>query len=501
MNLESVSLSLAAIETPLPKVDKTKDWVLWGNNHGFQKEVLGYIRKSPTASAMLSRKAAFIAGEGFNVGQDQEALRRWLENVASTSDKLPMRPCSGNRLLKRLGLDAAKLEAYAIQVGWAKGPKPVLAWLKHQRIETVASGPLNDEGEVTHYWICRDWSKQNEFKPVKIPAYNPARHTEGTQLLVYYAESPGQEYYPDLSYAAALPYMQAEARLATYHDNNIRTRFALGAIIKIRKGPEDKLDENGNTITAKAQREAYIKGFKNQLVGEDADTLLFMFGDGLEDSADKMAEITPISLATGETYEAVAALAQQAILSAGQVTSPTVVGLPGTGGLGGNASEIREAYEMYNNTVCRPWQVALLETFRELAQYAPGVGVLADQPDAPALEIISSMPVKFRFSEDTVAQVLTDDEIRAVSDFAKAKPKGAEAEEDAVVQTEAQKNLSGSVGGQTSIDAMLALLSQGLTTRESCIARLRTFFGLSEADAQAIVPLPAEQAQVSPGAL
>lgn len=469
MNLESVSLSLAAIETPLPKVDKTKDWVLWGANHGFQKEVLGYIRKSPTASAMLSRKAAFIAGEGFNVGQGQEALRKWLENVASTSDKLKMRPCSGNSLLQRLGLDAAKLEAYAIQVGWAKGAKPVLAWLKHQRIETVASGPLNDEGEVTHYWICRDWNKQNEFKPVKIPAYNPAKHTEGTQLLVYYAESPGQEYYPDLSYAAALPYMQAEARLATYHDNNIRTRFALGAIVKIRKGPEDFTDENGNVITAKAQREAYVKNFKATLEGENGERLLFIFGQGTEeDAADKMAHVEPFSAANGETYETVAALAQQGILSAGQVTSPTVVGLPGTGGLGGNASEIREAYEMYNNTVCRPWQVALLETFRELAQYAPGVGVLEDTPDSPALEIISSTPVKFRFSEDTVAQVLTDDEIRAANDFAPGKK----------ASTEDRKE----------IEAMLTALAEGKTTRVSCVARLVNLYGMEQTVAEAIVP-------------
>jgi hypothetical protein len=186
-------------------------------------------------------------------------------------------------------------------------------------------------------------------------------------------------------------------------------------------------------------------------------------------------------------------------LSAGQVTSPTVVGLPGTGGLGGNASEIREAYEMYNNTVCRPWQVVLLEIFTELAQYVPGIGTLEDDPDSPLLEIISSMPVKFRFSEDTLAGVLADDEIRNVMDFAAAeKPEG---EKGAVVQTESQKNLSGSVGGQSSIDAMLSLLSQKLTTRESCIARLEVFYGMTTEQAEKIVPQPTEQAQTAPGAL
>lgn len=499
MNLSNVSLNLAAIKVPEPKPEKAKGWAQWGAAHKFPKEVLGYIRKSPTAMAMLMRKAAFIAGEGFNAGEN-EALKKWLDNVSGDQKLTKLAPLSANRLLRRLGLDAAFLEGMAMQVGWAKDGKS-LAWLKPQRIETLVAGLLNDEQQIEKYYISRDWSKLNEFPAQEIPAYNPAKaKSEPVQLWVYFPEAPGVEYYTALSYASALPYMQAEARLATYHDNNIRTRFALGAIVKIRKGPEDKRDENGNTITARAQRDAYQEGFKSKLEGEEGEKLLFLWGDGDDDSADKMADIQPFSTANGETYETVAALAQQAILSAGQVTSPVVVGLPGQGGLGGNASEIREAYEMYNNTVCRPWQVVLLEIFTELAQYVPGVGTLEDDPDSPALEIISSMPVKFRFGEDTLAGVLTDDEIRNVNDFAAApKPEGTE--EGAVVQTEAQKNLSGSVGGQTSIDAMLALLSQGLTTRESCIARLKTFFGLSEADAQAIVPQPAEQAQTAPGAL
>ncbi len=499
MNLSTVPVKLEAIKVPEPKAEKAKGWAQWGASHKFPKEVLGYIRKSPTAMAMLSRKAAFIAGEGFNAGENT-ALQAWLDNVSGDQKLTKLAPLSANRLIRRLSLDAAFLEGMAMQVGWAKDGKS-LAWLKPQRIETVVSGLLNDEGQVETYYVSRDWSKLNEFPAQPIPAYNPAKaKSEPVQLWVYFPEAPGVEYYTSLSYASALPYMQAEGRLGTYHDNNVRTRFALAAIIKIRKGPQDVQQEDGTILTAKTQREEFQNNIKNKLTGEEADSLLFLWGDGEDESAEKMAEIEPVNLATGETYEAVAALCQQGILSAGQVTSPVVVGLPGAGGLGGNASEIREAYEMYSNTVCRPWQVVLLEIFTELAQYVPGVGVLEDTPDSPALEIISSMPVKFRFSEDTVAGVLTDDEIRAANDFAPApKPEGAQ--EGDKVQTEAQKQLSGSVGGQTSIDAMLANLAQGLTTRESCIARLKTFFGLTEQEAQDIVPQPAEQVKVAPGTI
>jgi hypothetical protein len=492
MNLSTISLNLAAIKPPTPSVEKAKGWVLWGKNHGFQKEVLGYINGSPTASAMLGRKCAFIAGEGWVVDKETyPQLAEWLKNVAPEGK----RKLTGNQLLKRLSKDAGKLEGVAFQVAWAKDGKTI-AGLKHQRIETVAPSLLNEEDEIEGYWICRDWSKQTEYPPKYLPRFNPAKATgEPIQLYVYREEEPGEEYFQLLSYLSALSYMSAEARLATFHDNNIQARFALNLIVKIRRGPKDIVKEDGTTITAEAQRLQWQEAFKKTYKGESADSVIFLWGDpdSTDEDASGMAEFETITTTPGETYEAVAKICAQAILSAGQVTSPQVVGLPREGGLGG--SEIREAYEIYLNTVCRGWQMTFIEIFKELAEYAPGVGALEDDSDNPALEIITTLPVKMHFSEDTLAGTLDDDEIRSNEDWGPRK-KAVEAEEGEVIQTEAQKALAGSVGGQSSIDAMLTLLSQKLTTRESCISRLKVFYGMTAEQAESIVPLPNEQAQL-----
>jgi len=499
MHLSSVSIELAAAEIPVPKLNTSKGWVEWGKGHGFMKEALGYIQGSPTASAMIARKAGFIAGEGFTVDSEEHPkLKAWLDNIAPDGKYR-----TGNKLLKRLAKDAAPLEGVALQIVWAKDGK-TLAGVYHQRIETVACGPLNEDDEVEKYYLCRDWSdtKKNEVK--EIAAYNPEKAKQDkVQLLVHFEEQPGQLYYTLLSYVSGIPYMQAEAQLATYHVNNVETRFALNTIISIRKGPVDEVDPNdpAKTITAKSQRDALEAKLKAKFQGAKADSFWVLYGDGTDEGADKMAKVETLSIASGETYETVAGLCQQGILSAGGVTSPMVVGLPREGGLGGSASELREAYEMYDNTVARPWQQVLLDIFRELSQYAPGVGVIEHDPDSPALEIASSIPVKFHFSEDTLANVLTDDEIRAHEDYQPGQTE-EDSKEGEVPQTEAQKALSGSVGGQSSIDAMLSLLAQKLTTRESCIARLKTFFGLTEEQAQLIVPQPQDEtAQVAPGAI
>lgn len=490
----AVSLNLAAIKVPVPELNKSKGYVLWGAGHGFMREVLGYIKKSPTASAMLNRKAAFIAGEGFKVDDEKyPKLKEWVKNVAPEGK----RKLTANNLLKRLSKDAAKLEGFAFQVAWAvsAGGKHI-AGLQHQRFETVACGDFNEDGKVDSYWLCRDWSNTRKYPPQQIPAFNPeTAANEPVQLFVYVEEQPGQEYYPDLSYSAALPYMSAEGRLATFTDNQVKTRFTLTAIFKILRGPKDKTMPNGTVLTAAQQRKAFEEGIQKKFSGEEGEAILTLWGpsDGGPDAAEKMADVETVSVATGETYETVSKLCQQGILSAGQVTSPVVVGLPGEGGLGGNGSEIREAYEMYNNTVARPWQVALIEAFIEIAQYRPGLEGLELDPDAPALDIIGSMPVRQHFSEDILAGVLDDDEIRAAEDYGPRK-KPDEGQEGEVVQTEAQKALAASVGGQSSIDAMLEKLAQRLTTRASCIARLKTFYGLSQEQAEAIVPDESELA-------
>lgn len=484
----AVALNLAAINVPVPEVKKGKGWVLWGDNHKFMREVLGYIKKSPTASAMLNRKASFIAGEGFKVdAKEYPKLKEWLKNVAP--EKAPK--LTANNLLKRLSKDAAKLEAFAFQVAWDAEGKFV-AGLQHQRIETVACGDFNEDGKIDTYFLCRDWSKTNKYPPVQINAYNPATaKADKVQLFVYVEEQPGQEYYPDLSFSSSLPYMSAEARLAVFTDNNVKTRFTLSAIFKILRGPKDKTLPDGTVLTAEQQRKLFEEGIKKKFSGEDGEAILTLWGpsESGPDAAEKMADVETVSVATGETYESVKKLCTEGILSSGQVTSPVVVGLPGEGGLGGNGSEIREAYEMYNNTVCRPWQLALMEALIEIAQHRPGLEALEFDPDAPALDIISSMPVKQHFSEDTLAGVLDDDEIRAAEDYGPRK-KPDEGAAGEVVQTEAQKALAGSVGGQTAIDAMLEKLAQRLATRESCIARLKTFFGLSQEQAESIVPNP-----------
>ena len=502
MQIQAFDLKLAAIETPsaarasvsLVKSAKgTRAPIFLGERHRFQPQVLRLIKNSPTGSAMLNRRASLISGQGFTVDADSlPALTEFLKRVASEG-----RYKTGDKLLKRLAGDYSKLLGVALQVVWSDDRKHI-AELYHQPFRTVAPSEMDDEENVGEYYICRDWSNTQRNRVKRLPAFDPTkadsadpaeREANAVQLAVFFE---GDDYFPDLDFHSGLNYMLAEGLLAEFHPNNISNKFSLGSILSVRNGPQDKQGESGELITAAEQQRAFTAKLKNAFTGTAAEQFLVMFGDGTEQSADAMAKLQSYTAGTNETlYESIAKMCQQAILSSGAVTSPEVVGLPAVGGLGGDGGKLKEAYEMYFKTVCRPAQLSLLDFLRELFGYVAGVSFEGEPQEAPWLDIASTLPVTVEFSEDTLLALCTDGEMRTMIGLT-ATPAPEEPVAGVVVSqlTSEQKALSSSPAGQSAIDAMLAALGRGEVTRESCLARLQLFYGLSAEQAALIVPEP-----------
>lgn len=499
VSVHNIELKLSAVEVPKPQRGSastsagTGKPVFWGARHQFMPQLKQMIRNSPTASAMMGRKAALTAGQGFKVNEEQlPELAKFLKKVASEGQYK-----TGKKLLKRIARDYADFSAVALQVIWADDRKHI-AELYFQRFETVAPGEMDSEENINEYFLCRDWTNTQKYKVQRLPAFNPdkanstdekERADNAVQLAIFF---DGDEYFPDLPQQAGLNYMTAEGLLGKFHPNNISNKFSLGSILSIRNGPADKQDENdaSRIITADEQQKTFVKKVKTTFTGPEAEQLMVLFGDGTEESAEKMAKLTSYTAGTNETlYESIAKMCQQAILSSGGVTSPEVVGLPAVGGLGGDGGKLLEAYKMYFNTVCRPAQLTLIDFFKELFAYVPGVSFENEPEGELWLDITTTLPVQEAFSEDTLLALCTDAELRPMIGLSATQPepekKGGAPQ---VQQSPEQKQLAASVGGQTAIDAMFDSLAQKLTTRASCIARLVTFFGLTKEQAEEIVP-------------
>jgi hypothetical protein len=423
LQLSTVDLNLQLLEVPKNLYTRGNKWVLQGSNHDFMPKLLAMLRKSTTASAVINRKVSLVAGKGFKVNEAKlPKLKEFLKSVAPDG-----RHRTGNLLLKRTVKDYERLFGFAVQVVWAADGKHI-ARLYHQPFESVASGPMNERGDVETYYLCRDWSNRAKYPPREIPAFNPALAVEyPTQLFYYYEDEPGVEYYPALENEAALPYIEMEADLAAFHGTNVASNFSANTVISVRKGPVDDQDENGNEISAASQRETFENNFSKKYSGPKGKRIFFLYGDGTDASADDMAKITVLSTpGSGELYSSYASLAQQAILSSSGCTSPMIAGLPSANGgaLGGNGQEMYQGFKLFFNTACKPHQESMLEAYKQLFAYVPGVSFEGEGDDEEWLSITGTLPVEYTFSESTMELIMTDDELRAKIDL-KPLPAGA----------------------------------------------------------------------------
>jgi hypothetical protein len=123
-------------------------------------------------------------------------------------------------------------------------------------------------------------------------------------------------------------------------------------------------------------------------------------------SKDNAAEILPLSttMLTKEDFTNVNNLIQQEIFASHQIVSPSLMGIKTEGQLGGR-SEIRDAYEIFNNVYVNERQKAIEETFNTIFKL---IGLKEEY------NLIPVEPLKFEFGEAVMSQNLSKDEIREI---------------------------------------------------------------------------------------
>ena len=88
------------------------------------------------------------------------------------------------------------------------------------------------------------------------------------------------------------------------------------------------------------------------------------------DNKDAQAEITPVQLSDAhQQYQFLSEESTKKIMVAHRIVSPMLFGIKDTTGLGNNADEIRTASLLLDNTVIRPFQELLIDSFDILLAY------------------------------------------------------------------------------------------------------------------------------------
>ena len=367
------------------------EWISYGDGaykNNYPQYLIDLYNNSATNSAIINATSAMIAGEEFVVEEDNKDLAQYVElkkflNAVNNKE-------TAHELFVKLSFDLKLQGAYAINVIWSKD-KTKIAQLHHVPVEQVRVGVPNEHGVVEYYYTSADWSqyRKKEFAPKRISAFNMQDRTDGSQLLYSGLYSPAMELYHTPDYVASTNWIQVDNLTSDFHLNNITNGFSGSYFINFANG-----------VPTREERVEIERQITRKFAGaNNAGKFVLTFSD---DNNSK-PEIIPIQVSDADKqYTVLNELCIQNIMIGHRVTSPMLLGVKTEGQLGGR-NELLQAYELYMNSVVKPFQNTLLKTFKKL---------LAINGVALHISIKDVKPFNSKFDAETLKEVLTQDEIR-----------------------------------------------------------------------------------------
>ena len=367
--MEIQVLTFAEAKQPEYKEKKGEGYMQYGQNNDYPQYLLDLFNKSAKHNAIIRGKVNYIVGNGW---AGEEALVKKVNREESLID-----------LTKKVALDLELFGGAYIQVIWSVMGEQV-AELWHCDYTKIRTNKDN-----TQFWYKEDWkTTRNQEKAEIYNAFNPA-NPQGVQILYVKEYRPGMNVYSLPGYFGALNYIESDVEVSKHVLGNAQTGFSASKLITLPNG-EPSPDE----------KRSVSKQFDNMYTGADGKKYLLAFVNDV--SRKPIVDDLGASDLTKEDFGRVDELIQTNIFSGHQITSPDLFGIATPGQLG-NRQQMRDSYEIFNNTYVRYKQMQLEGVFNMLAKYA-GLEV--------ELKLIPTDPIGIEFTENVLIQNMTKDEIR-----------------------------------------------------------------------------------------
>ena len=323
-------------------------WVNWGIRNNYPNLLLDLYNQSPTHRSAVNFAVQSILGNGVDFEQMQLNGDEVVPNYAQTWDEV----------IKSLALDYILYGSYAIQVIMNKDGKTYSFW--HMPLDKVRWSEYDEDGQVTKYWICQDWTMTGNYPPFEIDALDMKDEWKLEKgkpyLYVYKTYSPTMTYYTQPHYAAAIKAIQAEIEYVNYDLKNIVNGFAPAGVLTL---PEVETDE---------ERQAIIQNVTRMFQGSDnANSVMITFRSNIED---KGVEYTPFQSNKG-SFNYYADANQRVInriLESHQIPNAALIGMPdiGNSGFSSEADKLEVSYQLYNKLTGNYNRMAVIRTLNQM---------------------------------------------------------------------------------------------------------------------------------------
>ena len=430
-----INIQFDQAQQPRFEEKKGKNYVEFGAKNNYPNYLIELYGESPKHGAIIKGKVNYIFGKGFE----------GVEQKANTQGE------TWNQIMKRSILDDELQGGYYLQIIYnALGKIKDVFHIEFQKVRVSK--------DLQTFYVKNDWTASDfKEKAREYPAFNP-NDPSGPQIFFVKQYNPKSDVYPLPSYFQGLNYIESDIQVSRHILGNAKHNFVATKLINFNNG-----------LPQEEEQEEVEADLKRKFANHDGDRVVIAFNPSKENAVD-IVDLGETSL-TKEDFTNVNNLIMQEIFSCHQVTSPMLFGIKTEGQLGGR-SEIRDAYQIFQNTYVNERQQEHEQTFTTLMNLA---GIEGE------FKIVPVEPLSFEFSEAVMSANMTRDEIREKLGLQSSVVTDASGVTTQPVQANATlTNLSGRQ--HQNVMRIVRQFGSGKINKAQAALMLKSGFGFTDAD-------------------
>lgn len=323
-------------------------WVNWGLKNNYPNIILDLYNQSPTHRACINFGVQSILGNGV----DFDAMK------LNGDEVVPNYAQSWDDLIKNIALDYMLYGSYALQIIRNKDGNTFSFW--HMPLDKVRWSEYDEDGQITQYWICNDWSSASQNPPFTIDAFDMRDESmieKGKPyLFVYRQYSPAMTYYTQPHYQAGIKAIQSEIEYVNFDLKTTVNSFVPSGMLVL------------NEVETDAERQGIIDNVTRMFQGSDnANSVLVTFRSNVEESK---PEFVPFATNSGNInlYDSANERTVSRILASHQIPNASLVGMPdiGSTGFASEADKLETAYQLYNKLTGNANRMCVIRTLNQM---------------------------------------------------------------------------------------------------------------------------------------
>lgn len=389
--------------------NNTTPWLNYGVSNLYPQVMMDLIDGSPHHQAIIKTKINYTVGEGLLYDTENPDLARFFNEAFGDTGV--------DEFMRRTAEDLVTYGGFAWGLKWSYDGTTV-ANLQHIPFAKVRIGRPSKqdwksgmEAAVSEYYVSRDWCNPSaDAAPIRLPVFTtfvpqgmelPAARPADELFMFYHAEYSSMiDYYPVPDYVAGLDYIELDRMLARFHKRMVQNGMVPTGMFIMAEPKPDSAEV----------LEAHEKKMREMFQGEEnGGELIILYPSKILSGGSNvglsMPEFRPIATTNNaDIYNLLNELVIQKIISIHRLPSPTLAGLSGEGGLGGNSNELSTAAELFHNTVIKGYQRPIYARLRRI--------LAINNLPSDSISFSTLTPVRNTFSENTLMSILRLDELR-----------------------------------------------------------------------------------------